>query len=234
MEKIFCIGLSHTGTNSLTVALELLGHSAVHYPLDRTTYRELSEGQFRLSILSRVDAIADITVAPFFRDLDRAWPGSRFILTTRDKTAWLKSMHRINLEWRTYANRNFLVKYGRRFLVDGRELGLGALRSVWFRMRHEPQIEFYRVATYGGLAFADERRLGDVYDDHHARVVKYFDGRPQDLLVMNIAAGEGWEKLCPFLNCAAPAAPFPHVFDERRRRRFKAQAAARGATSPGV
>lgn len=223
MRKVFCIGLSHTGTKSLTSALELLGCRAVHYPLDRQTYRELSTGRFRLSILDRFDAVADITVAPYFKDLDRAWPGSKFILTTRDRGAWLASMQKINADWLAYANRNPLLRFGRRFLLDWRETGLGALRSTWFRIRHERQIDFYRIATYGVLACQDEARLTEVYEDHHRRVADYFAQRPDDLLVMDLAKGDGWRSLCPFLGVSEPDVPFPHVYDKRRRQRQTAR-----------
>ena len=33
--------------------------------------------------------------------------------------------------------------------------------------------------------------------------------RPGDFLVINIPAGEGWDKLCPFLGLPVPDAPFP-------------------------
>jgi hypothetical protein len=43
-------------------------------------------------------------------------------------------------------------------------------------------------------------------------VQEYFKDRPADLLVMNICAGEGWEKLCPFLNRdAIPSRDFPFI-----------------------
>ena len=38
----------------------------------------------------------------------------------------------------------------------------------------------------------------------------YFSkNRPNDLLVMNICDGEGWEVLCPFLNKPIPNVIFP-------------------------
>jgi 3'-phosphoadenosine 5'-phosphosulfate (PAPS) 3'-phosphatase len=58
----------------------------------------------------------------------------------------------------------------------------------------------------------------DIFDSHrfasgYARFVdgvrKYFKDRPQDLLIMNVTAGEGWEKLCPFLGQPVPDIPFP-------------------------
>ncbi len=49
---------------------------------------------------------------------------------------------------------------------------------------------------------------------HAEEVRAYFKGRDEDLLVMNITEGEGWDKLCPFLGAKMPAIPFPH---ENRR-----------------
>ena len=44
---------------------------------------------------------------------------------------------------------------------------------------------------------------------HLDRVRSYFAARPDDLLELDLFAGDGWEKLCPFLNCAEPDEPFP-------------------------
>jgi hypothetical protein len=40
--------------------------------------------------------------------------------------------------------------------------------------------------------------------------IEYFKNRPDDLLVMNICEGDGWDKLCQFLNVDIPSIPFPH------------------------
>ena len=40
-------------------------------------------------------------------------------------------------------------------------------------------------------------------------IKEYFKDRPDDLLVMNICKGEGWEKLCPFLGITIPTEAFP-------------------------
>jgi hypothetical protein len=49
------------------------------------------------------------------------------------------------------------------------------------------------------------------YARHHADVRRYFRGRPDDLLEMNILEGDGWEKLCPFLGIPVSSEPFPHL-----------------------
>ena len=45
---------------------------------------------------------------------------------------------------------------------------------------------------------------------HNEAVKEYFKDRPDDLLVLDVCAGDGWEKLCPFLEKAVPDKPFPH------------------------
>ena len=61
---------------------------------------------------------------------------------------------------------------------------------------------------YGTNVF-DESKFSGGYEQFVAGVLEYFKDRPQDLLVLNVAAGEGWEKLCPFLRRPVPEVPFP-------------------------
>jgi hypothetical protein len=44
---------------------------------------------------------------------------------------------------------------------------------------------------------------------HNRAALEYFSGRRGDLLVMNLARGDGWEKLAPFLRFPLPTTPFP-------------------------
>lgn len=47
------------------------------------------------------------------------------------------------------------------------------------------------------------------YEQHNRDVSSHFASRPGDLLVMDLARGDGWQKLCKFLGGPAPNAPFP-------------------------
>jgi hypothetical protein len=97
VNKVFGIGLSRTGTRSLAVALQRLGFAAVHFPSDPVTFDQLTRGDLRLRILERFDAVTDTPVVPYYAQLDALFPGSRFILTVRDREAWLSSCERL---WR--------------------------------------------------------------------------------------------------------------------------------------
>jgi hypothetical protein len=47
------------------------------------------------------------------------------------------------------------------------------------------------------------------FETHNKLVKEYFKDRPDDLLILDIIGGEGWEKLCKFLNKPIPTKPFP-------------------------
>ena len=181
--KVFGIGLSRTGTVSLNIALRGLGFNVVHYPTDSVTYRELTSGQYRLTILEHHAGITDIVVAPFYPQLDRVYPSSRFILTTREESSWLESMEE---HWR---NRSVLGAH----------------------LNGDPRVEamrFFRAAVYGTYEFSRER-MSYVKRLHEQNVLRYFQDRTDSLLVLNIAEGDEWDKLAPFLGVPSPNIPFP-------------------------
>lgn len=51
--------------------------------------------------------------------------------------------------------------------------------------------------------------------DREQKILKYFDGYDEDFLRFNVWAGDGWEKLCRFLNKPIPDVPFPHEHRSR-------------------
>jgi Sulfotransferase domain len=49
------------------------------------------------------------------------------------------------------------------------------------------------------------------YEARNEEVREHFRDRPEDLLVLDVVGGEGWERLCPFLGLQPPGGPFPDV-----------------------
>ncbi|MEV6671892.1 sulfotransferase family protein [Streptomyces sp. NPDC051172] len=190
--KVFGIGLSRTGTLSLTAALYTLGYDTAHYPADLATHATLLAGTARFPLLDRYDGITDITVVPYYQDLDVLWPGAKFVLTVREEESWLCSCRR---HWeRPVANK--------------------AARGE----RYQELQYFLRAAVYGCHAFHRERFL-QVTRRHTAEVLRHFAGRDDDLLVLDVAGGHGYERLAPFLGLAVPGEPFPHGNRGEDRRR---------------
>jgi hypothetical protein len=92
--KVFGVGLSKTGTSSLCEALQVLGYRSVHNPTDDNSINALLTGRLRCPAIESNDAVCDIVFSRHFRELDRLYPGSMFILTTRERSAWHKSCAR--------------------------------------------------------------------------------------------------------------------------------------------
>ncbi len=215
--KVIAVGLGHTGTRSLNQALIMLGIPAKHWPHDRETYHELANGVYRLSILEKYDAVTDVTLAPFYAQLDQEYPGSKFILTVRDKKEWLERMTDPNAPNRQ--NRFWISKFRAAVNKEWRRKGRHARNLVdvkFYRtlmdLPHRiHRIEFQRIAAYGLVQRHRPERLSYVYDLHIKNVCEYFQDRPNDLLIMNILQGDGWDVLCPFLGKPAPQSPFPNL-----------------------
>ncbi len=65
-----------------------------------------------------------------------------------------------------------------------------------------------RMAIYECVDY-DEEVLSGAFHRHHTEVRRYFAERPNDLLELDISAGEGWQRLCGFLRLPVPDVPFP-------------------------
>jgi hypothetical protein len=64
------------------------------------------------------------------------------------------------------------------------------------------------------------------YNRHNRDVRRYFEGRESDLLVMDLARGDGWERLCGFLGRATVTdEPFPrrNTVEGKKKPMFKAR-----------
>jgi len=92
--KVFCIGFQKTGTTSLHAALTRLGYETAavvgrDWPADRLA----AEGaDLCIETMKAFDAAQDMPWPLFYRELDDAYPGSKFILTIRDAERWFASI----------------------------------------------------------------------------------------------------------------------------------------------
>lgn len=82
--KIFGVGLSRTGTWSLTRAVAELGFDAIHFPRPPVAKGVLECAEIH-------DAVFDIPVILVYQGLAKKYPNAKFILTIRDIGSWLVS-----------------------------------------------------------------------------------------------------------------------------------------------
>lgn len=92
--KVFCIGFQKTGTSSMRDALVQLGYRVEGVFGRKTPLADL-RGTYvatGLDIAAGCDAVEDMPWPLMFRELDAAFPGSKFILTLRDTDRWYGSI----------------------------------------------------------------------------------------------------------------------------------------------
>jgi len=179
--KVFGIGLSRTGTSSLTKLLEYNGLRTNHYSKELfVNGRKLSsqlefKPQLKYNLLQKyklnrvrasmlafnVDkfldnyqAFTDNPIPIFYKVLDKKYPKSKFICTIRDKYEWLESM-----EW--------LLKQG------------GAL----WRWNYIDYELIYK--TYGTIRY-NKSQLLNAFEAHNEDVFNYFRNRQDDLYILKI------------------------------------------------
>jgi hypothetical protein len=184
--KIFEVGVMRTGTTSLGRAYEILGfnHRGCDHVLNNK-FNEERDYNMLFNAIDKYDAFQDVPWQSIdVQILDKQYPNSKFILLERDDESWIRSLE----SWSS-----------------------PALNEGW-----EEWIEPDR-------ALVNERWVTDrdnIIKEHlkwkyskYEKIKEYFRDRKDDLLVMSICEGEGWEVLCPFLNMPIPKVglnvPFP-------------------------
>jgi hypothetical protein len=185
--KIFGIGYPKTATSSLSNALAKLGYRSAHDPYDVLPVffpEELQGVDYDPRVIEDNDALSGL-ICLVYRELDRAYPGSKFILTVRDEQKWLNSV-------RAHMKNNATPER----------------RAMDAEMPLRP---FTRAKLYNGDLWFNEEHTCDylnTYREFNRGVQEYFRGR-DDLLIMDFEQGDGWDKLCDFLGCPVPDKPMP-------------------------
>jgi len=117
-----------------------------------------------------------------YREFDRKFPNTKFILTLRKDTATYVASLKGHHDRQGIRNKDFIKPH-------------------WWD-------EVFGVEP----AEWDYEQSAQRYEDHTRAVLDYFAGRiGRDLLVVCWENGDGWAELSRFLNKRAPAEPFPHL-----------------------
>lgn len=187
--RVFGIGMHKTATTSLHTALKKLGVDSGHWNNPgwaKKIWQEMNQ-QGRSVTLEKYYAVCDLPITILFKQLDAAYPGSKFILTVKDEQKWL---HDVKDHWGYDTN-----------------VHRATWDTDWFT--HKLHNILYGRKDFDAEVFLTRYRA------HNAEVKEYFKDRPNDLLVMNMDQGAGWKELCPFLNCPAPNDPYPRIESTR-------------------
>jgi len=192
--EIIGVGFGRTGTLSLRTALETLGHGPCHHMF---CVRDSAEEMARWtaiattgtadwpSVFASYRSQVDWPGVRYWRDIVRAFPAARVVLSYRDPVQWYESFSRT------------IVRANRAAIALGTEGATRALAElverVVFRDTFDDRPEDRNFAI-------------SVYLRHMSEVLAEVD--PARTLLYDIA--QGWGPLCSFLGVPVPDLPFPH------------------------
>jgi len=193
--RIFGIGMHKTATTSLHLALKILGYESAHWRSAHWAKAIWEEMQAwgRSLTLEKDYAVTDLPIPLMYKELDKAYPGSKFILTIRDEAAWIQS---VKNHW---------------------DANVNLFRKAW---DHDPFTHRVHKLLYGQKGFDAEVFLNR-YRQHNDAVRGYFAGRPGDCLVLNMdRTGDvtRWQYLCGFFGKPVPNVPYPQAFPTKQQR----------------
>ena len=201
--KVIGAGLPRTGTLSMKHALEMLGFGRCYHMEE--VFRAPARAQAWASYFTGgpvdwdevFDGYGSAVDAPAYlawRDLMRAYPDAKVVLTVRDADSWYDSMRKT-------------------ILADGY---IDRLMATDLAPMLGPMVQTM-LATAGGPPPPPDAPPGPpprelmmaIREAHNAAVLREV---PADRLLV-YRVGEGWEPLCRFLGVDAPVELFPRVND---------------------
>ncbi|KAF1940983.1 hypothetical protein EJ02DRAFT_405384 [Clathrospora elynae] len=209
--KILSLGMTRTGSASISQALEVLGYQGVHHgiqaissPLEWQLFSKACDAFYPVLptytgapftradwdvVFGPYEAVTDM--ASFFAmQLIEAYPEAKFILVERDVDEWYESMEEAIFST-TWGLRADLV-----INVLGPLYGLNGGKTI-----RKIMLGFYGVHNAN-----DMRRVAkDRYRQHYAEIRAAV---PEQLL-LNFRLEDGWKPLCEFLGKEVPDVPFP-------------------------
>ena len=187
--KIFGIGLSRTGTKSLTKALHMLGYSVNHFPRDNTTTIEMEDyintGNFKLDIVDEFDAIIDMTPVVMFDGIFNKYPDAKYILTVRNPVDWYSSME------------GLYERYLNKLITNNPNSPLGKYISNAHKF------------IYGNKYI--HKSYINIFNAYNQQKIDFFKDKQEQFLVLNICEGDSWEKICNFLGHEVIDKEFPRI-----------------------
>lgn len=173
-EKVFIVSMPKAGTTSITDFLKNYGYNAMHWIGSKVDVKSLKigEAEFFINFAEAYDVCSDSPFHVLYPLLDKRYANSKFIFVDRNVTEWLNST----------------VKHR---LKSGREFG---------HLEHNALTEEeMRYFDGKGVLSYDEKSLQENYFKHKEKVIKYFEGR-ENFLIINLEDREIGQKICSFLN----------------------------------
>jgi hypothetical protein len=180
--KVVGIGLPKTGTTSLGYCFRRFGFKHRTFDMDLAYQVKRNNLAPAIEEARKFETFEDWPWFEIYRELDRTFPNSKFILTRRKDTETYVTSLKGHHERQGIRKEDFVKPY------------------------------YWDVVHGVEPAAWDYEKSAQRYERHNREVLEYFGDRVnKDLLVVCWEHGDGWAELGRFLNKAVPNEPFPHL-----------------------
>ena len=199
--KVFCVGLNKTGTTTWTEAMTDLGYvvgsetAAIRF-YDDWKHRDFS----RIIEYCRTDGQAfqdfPFSLPGTYRAMDRAFPGSKFVLTVRDSAEqWYDSLIKFHSKHWSISGQ---VPPKAEDLACAVYWRKGLLADYCHDVFDTPVEDPY-----------NREILLRFYRDYNRQIENYFSSRPSDFLIVNVSETGAYNRMRQFLGFPPGGDEFP-------------------------
>jgi hypothetical protein len=202
--KIFNIGYNKTGTTTMEYVFKKLGYSCPdQQEQEARIVKQLYLGNFKplIDFVAQYDAFQDMPFSQgvVYSQVDALFPNSKFILTVRNKDDWYESLVRFqtngllkNAEVDNIDKANEVTFKNKNLYLYNNYIYENKKRQVSFVLN-------YKVEYDWSLLYCKEHLL-ELYESRNNEIIKYFQNRPDDLLIIDIEKEKDISKILSFLN----------------------------------
>ena len=197
--KIFAIGNNKTGTTSLKVAIEDLGFIIGEQRPAELMHHHWAKRDFKplIEFCKTAEFFQDFPFSkPFtFIALDQAFPNSKFILTVRDSPE----------QWDNSVTKFHAKLWGKNGRIPTKE---DLMEAPYIYKGFAWEMKLYMNITPENDLYQKDLLIKS-YIDYNESVIKYFEHRPENLLVINLSDKGAYRALCDFLGVKSNKEDFP-------------------------
>jgi hypothetical protein len=198
--KIFGIGYNKTGTTTLEFLFDALGYRVpLQQEQELRIVNQYRKGNFQpfIEFVSKYDAFQD---QPFSQEqayvvADALFPNSKFVLTTRDPEKWFKSM--CNFHQKIY-HADSMSEFKESFYKD-KELYLYPNYIYENKKRMISKVVDGKPVQDWSLLY-DKDYYIDKFVRRNDEIIRYFQDRSDDLLVIDFEKEKDCSKILEFLD----------------------------------
>jgi hypothetical protein len=216
--KVFCIGANKTGTSSLSKLFSDLGYNVPSQKFQETHLRDIhlnfNVKKFT-NFVNKYDFFQDIpfSLDNFYVRVDTLYPNSKFILTIRDSEEWYKSL--INFHLSKMNKDKQLTRISSIKNVKKNDLK----RIKWIdnnysyeiiKNYHVSKIVDYKIKYDWSLLYDKDHYINS-YEQRISEIIKFFQKKKDQLLIIDITKENDTRKLFKFLSINKNNEAFPHM-----------------------